>query len=456
MGFPKNFMWGAASAAAQIEGAWNVDGRTPSIWDVAGEGRIKHNDTCHDACNCYYHYKDDVAIMKKMGLKSYRFSVSWSRVVSSEGVVNPKGLQFYSDFVDELRKNGIEPMITLYHWDLPLWVYEKGDWKHESIVEDFKFYAKTLAEALGDRVQWWMTFNEPQVFVNQGYAKGSHAPFETCDEETIAKITRNVLVAHGEAVKIIREYAKLPAKISIAIAAKSYTPVDEKSEKSIEWARYMTMEGVTAVHSNVWWTDPCYLGVIPEPLKGAISEEDIKVIHQPLDYCCFNNYQSYNYTDGKSDYSDDGKKLPKNPNIYPGLPRTTMNWALTPETMYWLCRFFYERYNLPIMISENGMSNIDWVCLDGKVHDAVRCDFITRYLANVKRACDDGIPVLGYQYWSLFDNFEWAMGYDPRFGLLYVDYRDFKRIEKDSAKVYKDIIRTNGKKLPPFEVANKR
>lgn len=456
MSFPKDFLWGTASAAAQVEGAWDVDGRSPSIWDVAPKGKIKHDDDCHTTCDCYHLYKEDVARMKAMGLKSYRFSISWSRVVPAEGQVNPKGLEYYSDLVDELLAAGIEPMVTLYHWDLPVWVYKKGDWKYESIVEDFKDYVKAVIEALSDRVTMWMTFNEPSVFVNQGYCRGSMAPFEQQDAETVAKITRNVLVSHGEAVKVIRKYAKKTPKISIAIAAKSYTPVDESSEKSIEWARYMTFEGSTIVSANVWWADPCYLGVIPEPLKGAISEEDIKIIHQPLDYFCFNNYQSYNYTDGKSDYSDDGTKLPKNPNIYPGLPRTAMGWAITPETLYWLCKFFHDRYNLPIMISENGMASLDVVSLDGKVHDPVRCDFIVRYLANVKKACEDGIPVLGYQYWSLFDNFEWAMGFDPRFGLIYVDYRDFTRIEKDSVAVYAEIIRTNGENLPSVEVANKR
>lgn len=454
MSFDKNFLWGGASAAAQVEGGWNEDGRTPSIWDVAPAGTISHNDTCHFACDCYHRWKEDVALMKQLGFKSYRFSISWSRVIPAEGQVNPDGIKFYSDFVDELLANGIEPMVTLYHWDLPQWASLLGGWLESRISDLYYDYVRVVAEALGDRVKWWMTFNEPQVFVGLGYNSGAHAPFVKGGLYAAKIATKNVLLAHGKACMAIRQFAKLPAKISMASASTLWTPVSETAE-DIEKARYFTFDYFNKVGSLSWWNDPVFLGRIPSLLQDTLTEEDMKIIVQPLDYVALNNYQSRNYADAKADYTDDGSNVPSTA-YYPGLPRTSMNWAITPETLYWLIRFVYERYNKPVLISENGMSAYDFVHLDGKVHDSHRTDFITRYIANVKRAADENIPVLGYQYWSLFDNFEWTKGYDPRFGIIYVDYRDGTRILKDSAFAYAEIIRQNGENLPHWEIANKR
>lgn len=454
MGFPKNFMWGAASAAAQVEGGWNEGGRSPSIWDLAPEDAIAHSDNCHTACDCYHRYKEDVAIMKELGFKSYRFSISWSRVIAEPGKVNAEGVKFYSDFVDELLRAGIEPMVTLYHWDLPQWAHKMGGWCSEVMPDYFAEYTTAVAEAIGDRVQWWMTFNEPQVFVNLGYARGTHAPFIKGDDTIVKVVSKNILLAHGKACMALRKTAKKPAKISFASAATPWTPMTD-SQEDIEKAYIGTFETLHKVSSLSYWCDPVYLGKIPKMLADILTEEDMKIIFQPTDYVAVNNYQSRNFNDGKADYTDDGKGV-RNPRQYPGIPKTTMNWCITPESLYWLCRFLHERYDKPVLISENGMSAFDFVHLDGKVHDSHRTDFITRYLANVKRACDEGIPVLGYQYWSLFDNFEWAMGYDPRFGLIYVDYRDGTRTVKDSAYAYAEIIRTNGEQLPGWEIANKR
>lgn len=453
MSFSKDFLWGAASAAAQVEGGWNEGGRSPSIWDIAPDDKIKHSDNCHTACDTYHRYKEDTAIMKELGFKSYRFSISWSRVIAQPGKVNAEGVKYYSDLVDELLKAGIEPMVTLYHWDLPVWMHMQGGWYNETISDKFAFYTKAVVDALGDRVTWWMTFNEPQVFMNLGYLRGIHAPFMASDIQTVKVAARNVMLAHGKACRVIRESAKKPAKISFANAAGCWAPTEETPEK-IEAARWESFERFSGVSSLSFWGDPLCLGVIPEKLKNVLTEEDMKIIHQPLDYMCINNYQSRNFADAK-DYTSDGKKV-KNPQQYPGMPRTCMDWSLSPEGLYWLTRFYYERYGKPVMVTENGMAENDWVCLDGKVHDPRRTDYITRYLANLKRAADEGIPVLGYQYWTLLDNFEWASGYDPRFGLVYVDFRDGKRIIKDSGYDYAEIIKTNGEKLPSWEIANKR
>ncbi len=438
MSFSKNFYWGSASAAAQVEGAWDEDGRTPSIWDVAPDGKIAHHETPHDADRMYHHYREDIANMKKIGLKAYRFSVSWSRVIPAEGTVNEKGIQFYSDLVDELLKAGIEPFITLFHWDLPLWVYKMGGWRCERTPQLFADYTRLLAERLGDRVSHWMTFNEPSVFIGTGYMRGGHAPFLQLDGNGICLETRGVLLAHGLAVQTLRKYAALPASVGFALTGGADTPW-ELTPEAIETARRYTFEDRPNVKGVIWWADTMVLGKAPAPLSEYLSAEDLAVICQPLDFYGFNIYHSNNF-------SDVGGVV--NPHLYPGLPRTAMGWSITPEVLYWLPKFLYERYGLPLFVTENGMANGDFEMSDGCVHDPQRVEFIRGYLASLKRAVDEGIPVLGYMYWSILDNFEWAAGYDKRFGIIYVDYRTQKRILKDSALFYADVIRTNGENLP--------
>lgn len=436
MGFSKEFIWGAASAAHQIEGAYNEDGKALGIWDVLYKGHVKRDENAHISADHYHHMKEDVALMKEIGLQSYRFSISWPRVISGRGVVNQKGLDFYNELVDELLAAGIEPMVTLYHWNLPMWSYEYGGWKSEEIVEDFAFYTKVIVEALSDRVKYFMTINEPQSFVKAGYVSGHNAPFEQCPElEKV--ISRNVMLAHGKSVQTMRKYAKQPLLIGMALIGTGNTPWDNTPEE-IESAKKATFSMEKESESNIWWADPMVLGVVPEKLKDVISEEDIKVICQPLDYYGFNVYYSKNYA------RPNGRPNPKS---YLGLPRTAMNWPITPEVLYWMPKFFYERYGLPIMIMENGMANMDFVMSDGGVHDPQRIEYIRWHLQNLKKVVDDGVPVIGYQYWSIMDNFEWAEGFDKRFGLIYVDYRTGQRVLKDSAYEYKKIIETNGEVL---------
>jgi beta-glucosidase len=431
--FPKDFLWGAASASAQIEGGWNEGGRTPSIWDIAPAKRIKNRENCHIASDHYRHYKEDVALMKEIGLKSYRFSISWSRVIPSEGVINPEGIAFYSNLVDELKAVGIEPLVTLYHWDLPVWAHKKGGWKSKKIVGYFRDYAKIVVEALSDRVKYWMTMNEPQCFIMNGYMAGAHAPFRR-DYLALSKLTRNCMFAHAEAVKAIRKYAKISPKVGIAMATGSFVPESE-AEENIEEAYWKSFNTGLGLMGNRWWMDPILAGK-PVRCYGIYRsrQKDMQEIHQPLDFVGVNVYQPFNI----AAWGGDSKTRAA------GLPTTSMGWIVDERVLYWTLRFVYERYKLPVMVTENGMADNDFVCLDGKVHDPQRTDFIKRYLRNVKRAVDEGIPVIGYQYWSVMDNFEWAEGYDPRFGLIFVDYRTGKRILKDSAYEYKRIIESNG------------
>ena len=431
--FPKDFLWGAASSAAQIEGAWNEDGRSPSIWDIAPKKKIRNGEDCHIASDHYHHFREDVKMMKELGLKSYRFSISWSRVMPEEGKVNEKGISFYSDLVDELIKADIEPLVTIYHWDMPLWVYEKGGWMSEKIIPLFKEYTKIVVDRLSDRVSWWMTINEPACFIMNGYMQGEHAPFKR-NYLALSKLTRNCMLAHGEALKAIRKYAKKTPKVGIAFSSGAFIPKTEDPDE-IEKARRMSVESDNGLMSNRWWMDPIILG---KPVKAygiyASHEKDMIEICQPLDFMGLNIYTSFNYSSwGK------GSQVPS-----PGIAKNSLGWVIDERVMYWNLRFIYERYGLPIMITENGVSLNDSVSLDDRVHDPQRTDFIYRYLGQLKKAMNEGIPVIGYQHWSIMDNFEWAEGYDPRFGLVYVDFDSGRRIIKDSAWEYKKIIETNG------------
>lgn len=435
-GFPEGFLWGAASAAAQVEGGWNEGGRTPSIWDMAQAKKIKHGEDCHVSCDHYHHWREDVALMKELGLKAYRFSISWSRVIPEEGKVNKEGLQFYSDLVDALIASGIEPMVTIYHWDMPMWVYRKGGWMSEGIVPLFRDYAKVVVDALSDRVKWWMTINEPGCFIMNGYLQGVHAPFKR-RYLALSKLSRNCMLAHAEAVNVIRQYAKTKPMVGVAFSTGAYVPKDE-SEAAIEEARKKSTETSSGLMGNRWWMDPMLLG---RPVRAygiwKSRQKDMEAIHQPLDFIGLNIYTSYNY----ADWARDADKPA------PGLPRNSLGWVNDEKVMYWNVRFIHERYHLPIMITENGLAAHDSVSLDGGVHDPQRIDFIHRYLSQLKRAVDEGIPVLGYLHWSIMDNFEWAEGYDTRFGLIYTDYQTGKRIVKDSARDYRRIIETNGAAL---------
>ena len=447
-GFCKDFLWGAASAAHQIEGAYLEDGKGMGIWDAFEQetGYIIRNENGNVACDHYHRYREDVAIMKELGLKSYRFSVSWPRVMpEGYGTVNEKGLQFYIDLVNELTEAGIEPMVTLFHWNLPTAIYELGGWENPQVVDWFEQYTDVVTTALGKKVKYWMTFNEPQLFIGAGLNAGVFAPFEKKSTEALMRISKNVYLAHGKAVRIIRKNCQ-NSIVGMAPTGEIVIPRDMNAE-SIERARKLSfsMKKESFTSSITWWSDPVFFGKIPEDAQAifgeclpVLTEEEWEIVTEPLDFYGFNIYQGLEDLDSTEEYG---------PYAYPGSPKTSMDWNVTPEVLYWSCRFLYERYGKPIMITENGMSSFDWVSLDGKVHDPNRIDFLHRYLRSIKDAVSEGIPVLGYQYWSIMDNFEWINGYDKRFGLVYVDYRTQKRTIKDSACWYRDVIATNGEIL---------
>ena len=447
--FPSDFVWGAATSSYQIEGAVTEDGKGAHIWDIftREEGRIFENHTGEIACDHYHRFKDDVKLMKEMGIRAYRFSIDWSRVLPNGcGAVNEKGIAFYNALIDELLKNNIEPYVTLYHWELPYELYKKGGWLNPQIVEWFGDYARLVAERFSDRVKNIFTLNEPQCFVGLGFLTGDHAPGVQAPLRDTFEMAHNALKAHGRAVQMLRAYSKQNLCIGYAPTASMCYPATD-SAQDIEAAR-------TALFSlpddkqnwtwNVsWWSDPVFFGQYPEEglvkyekYLPKITNEDMKLISQPIDMYGQNIYNGQCVRMGK-----DGK--PEFLKRYEGFPKTAIDWPVTPECLNWGPRFLYERYQTPIYITENGLSCHDVVSLDGKVHDPNRIDFLARYLGELKKAAT-AADIRGYFHWSLMDNFEWSKGYSERFGLIYVDYRTQQRIMKDSAYWYRDYIKNNG------------
>ena len=435
MSFPKNFIWGAATAAYQIEGAWQADGKGPSVWDDFSHqpGIIYQDQNGNVACDHYNRYEEDFSLMKELGIPNYRLSISWPRVIPQGiGGVNEKGLDFYDRLIDGMLAKGIEPYVTLYHWDLPSALQARGSWENPDSPQWFEEYAALCAKRYGDRVKNFMTFNEPQCFIGMGYKLGEHAPGLKLPEKSIIRMAHNVLIAHGLAVKALREGAP-GAKISYAPTGNGCIPVRETPE-CIEAARkeYFAVRRGDGMFNVAWWSDPVMLGTYPEDGLAlyeqhlpATWQEDLKIIHQPLDYYCQNIYNGRVYD------VVEGKTVRVQPPV--GASKTALDWGIQPKALYWAPRFLYERYNKPIVISENGMANTDGVSLDGKVHDPQRVDYLHRYLREFRRAGEDGVEIAGYFLWSFMDNFEWRHGYNKRLGLVYVDFNTQERIVKDSA-----------------------
>lgn len=453
MGFCKDFAWGTATSSYQIEGGAYENGKGIHIWDVFCKetGRIAGGQTGDIACDHYHRFREDVAIMKDMGLKAYRFSLSWSRILpNGTGKVNEAGIQFYNKLIDELLAAGIEPYITLFHWDYPYELYQKGGWLNAESVEWFGEYAKVVAEHFSDRVTKFFTLNEPQCFIGLSYLDGVHAPGVKAPLKDTFIMAHHVLKAHGMAVRMLRKYAKQEIQIGYAPTGSMSYPASSRPE-DIEAAR-THLFGLQEDDNNwTWnvsfWSDPVILGAYPKEVLERygkylpeITDEDMQLISEPIDFYGQNIYNGNQIRCG----SDGQPELVRR---YDGFPRTAIGWPITPECLYWGPKFLYERYKKTIFITENGLSCHDVISLDGKVHDPNRIDFLNRYLRCLKKAAEDGVDVRGYFQWSLMDNFEWHSGYGERFGLVYVDYITQKRILKDSAYWYRAVVETNGENL---------
>ena len=457
--FPERFIWGAATAAYQIEGAATTDGKGLSIWDEFSRkpNAIWRGHTGDIACDHYARYKDDVALMKQIGLNGYRFSVSWPRVLpEGTGRINKTGLDFYDRLVDELLAANVTPFCTLFHWDFPVALQARGGWQSRDSAAWFGDYAEVFAERVGDRVKHWMTLNEPNIYATLGYQAGIHAPGNQLPIKDVLQIAHHLLLAHGRAVQAIRKHSK-DAQIGFApqtpiaypstsaaadvAAARNFTFGTESYGKLFNQRLGLPLKNTLTI---AWWLDPVFFGKYPA--EGityygddapTVQSGDMDIIAQPIDFCGTNIYFGFETT-----ANSDG--TPSIVPATPATPTTAYDWPVTPEALYWGPRFLYERYKKDIYITENGVALRDWVCLDGKVHDPQRIDFSVRCLRELARACNDHIPVKGYFHWSLLDNFEWADGYKQRFGLVHVNYDTQQRTLKDSAHWYKDLIQNNG------------
>lgn len=457
--FPEDFLFGVATAAYQIEGAAHEDGRTDSIWDAFSRvpGAVVRGENGDVACDHYHRYPDDVRLMAELGVQTYRFSTSWARVKPDNGAVNKKGLSFYSKLVDELLENDIKPWLTLYHWDLPQTLEEKGGWVNRDTAYHFAEYAATVHDVLGDRIGAWTTLNEPWCSAFLGYIGGMHAPGRQDPAAGLAA-AHHLMLGHGLTVRELRRRdgsLDLGLTLNLTVA----DPVDPADERDLDAARRWDGQ------SNRIFLDPIFRGAYPEDvladvaglgLDEVVRPGDLEIISTPIDVLGVNYYHG----DAVAGSPEPGaaasappssrptrSPLPAAENVHVhgrGLPRTAMGWEVQPAGLTRLLRRLHDDYTggsgTGMWVTENGAAYDDVVADDGAIHDVDRVDFLTAHLGAILDAVDAGVDVNGYFYWSLMDNFEWAEGYDKRFGLVRVDYDTQERTPKDSAIEYQRVI----------------
>ena len=447
MDFGKNFYWGTATASYQIEGARREDDRSDSIWDTFShkDGAVVRGENGDTACDHYHRLEEDLDLVKGLGCNAYRFSVSWPRLLpDGTGKVNEKGAGFYSRMVDGLLERGITPFLTLYHWDLPQALQNRGGFMNPEIADWFSEYAEDVKKLFGDRVKHYFTINEPQCVLDCGYRQGIHAPgLQLSVKEQLAAL-HNLLRAHGSAAKVLKTIKD--AEVGYASCGTIFAPVTD-SKEDFDAAFERTFNYYT--HSPLWSTsgyaDPIFFGKypagwyeFPEDVRPEITHEDMKLISVPIDFFALNIYEGRFVRRGQ-----DGsiEELP----FSVGAQKTQRGWEVTPEVLYWAPILLQKKYGKKVYISENGISCPDFVFTDGKVHDAYRKEYIKTYLEALRRAANSKeANVAGYFHWSLMDNFEWQNGYSQRFGLVHVDFETYKRTPKDSYDYYRQIVRSNG------------
>ncbi len=436
MPFPKDFIWGAATASYQIEGGAWEDGRGEANWDrfCRTEGCVFEGHTGDVACDHYHKYKEDVQLMKELGIEYYRYSVAWPRIFpEGGGKLNQAGLDFYRRLNDELLTAGIKPFPTLYHWDLPQVLEERGGWASREIPMLFGEYANTVVSALSDQVENWFTLNEPWCTAFLGYNTGYFAPGRKESPKVIAQVIHHLLLAHGLGVQAVRANGAPGVEVGIVLNTFTFLPAtDSPEDEAAAHARY--------IKDNGWWLDPMYKAVYPEgtwsDLEDArpdIEPGDMEIISSPTDFIGLNIYSAALTRADKTEVPNDEST-----------EVTFMGWPVRPKAIYSAIERLSRIYSpKKVFIAENGAAYDDKIADDGLVHDKERVSFLKRYHAELERAADDGLPIKGYFAWSLLDNFEWAFGYSKRFGIIYTDYdNDCRRIPKDSYYYYKELINT--------------
>ncbi|WP_326549607.1 GH1 family beta-glucosidase [Micromonospora sp. NBC_01813] len=449
--FPDSFIWGAATASYQIEGAAQDDGRGPSIWDTFSRtpGKVHAGHTGDVACDHYHRYPDDVALMAELGLHTYRFSIAWPRIQpDGTGPVNPRGLDFYDRLVDELRGRGIEPIVTLYHWDLPQTLEDRGGWTNRETAEAFAEYARAVHTRLGDRVNTWTTLNEPWCSAYLGYGAGVHAPGRT-DPAAVFQSVHHLLLGHGLANQVLR--AAGVSTLGITVNPVSAFPVDPASEADAKAVHLV--EGL----QNRIFLDPILRGGYPADMLEHVSrftslehirDGDEKIIGEPIDLLGI-NYYAPTYVTASDGAPGGGGAYPGTEDIQfiaPAQPLTDMGWQIQPSGLTALLTKLGRDYpGVPMIITENGAAFPDQLHPDGdRVEDTDRVAYLDGHLRAAHAAIAAGVDLRGYLVWSLLDNFEWAYGYDKRFGIVYVDYLTQRRVPKASARWYQEVIRRNG------------
>ncbi|QBD74509.1 beta-glucosidase [Ktedonosporobacter rubrisoli] len=439
--FPGNFIWGAATAAYQIEGAIDEDGKGKSIWDIFSHtpGKIEHGDTGDIACDHYHRWQEDIALMRQLHLDAYRFSIAWPRILPrGRGAVNQAGLDFYSRLVDGLLEAGITPFVTLYHWDLPQALQDEGDgWQRRGIIEDFVQYTDIVTRRLGDRVKQWTTFNEPCVFTWGGYVFGEDAPGWRKSPRAALTALHHVFLAHGAAAQVIRTNVA-DSQVGIVLDINVAEPASAASEDIAAAYRF---DG----YQNRWFLDALLRGEYPSDMLELFASElpeiragDMQQMCVPLDYLGINTYR-------RSVIAQGNELAPVNyRRVQPPGEYTHIGWEVYPKGIYDILKYVHKGYKpAKLYITENGAAFIDEVSADGRIHDERRVAYLREYLSYVQRAMSEGVPVAGYFVWSLMDNFEWAVGRDKRFGIIYVDYPTQQRIIKDSGYFYAQLIAHN-------------
>ncbi len=431
--FPDGFIWGSATSSYQIEGGALDDGRSPSIWDVfcRQEGRIADGSTGDVACDHYNRSAEDVALIRDLNLAAYRFSIAWPRVIpTGTGATNKAGLDFYDRLVDDLLAAGIRPFPTLYHWDLPQVLEDQGGWTVRSTAEAFAAYAEVVVDRLGDRIDTWTTLNEPFVTANHGYVTGEHAPGRTSMADGMAA-SHHLNLAHGLAGARIRELAP-EARLAIVL---NFTPTEPATDSPADIAEAHHQHNL----ENRWYSDPIGGLGYPEDTsdhygwdRSEVLDGDLELISAPIDLLGVNFYTRQFIS------ADNSFTLPED------TPRNTMGWEIHPPSLGRLLRDLDERYPFPrYLITENGAPMPDDVRVDGRIEDDDRLAYIRDHVAQVHGAIEDGVPIEGYLVWSLFDNFEWAWGYGPRFGIVEVDFETQRRTPKKSAEWFAGVARAN-------------
>jgi len=452
--YPKNFLWGTATSSYQIEGATNKDGRSESIWDRFAKtpGKVLNGDTGDIAADHYHRFKEDVAIMKELGIEGYRFSLAWPRLLpNGNGKIEPQGFDFYNRLIDELLNNGIEPLITAYHWDLPQVLQDNGGWANRSIVDDFENYTHHIATAFGDRVKDWITINEPWCVSWLGYMSGIHAPGIRNFNDAVAAAHHTAL-AHAASTRVIKNLVP-NSKVGITVNMNNVRVPADANEDTLKVMRLMDS------HLNRWWIEALLTGKYPQELieyygdkiDGLIQPGDSELLIAKPDFLGINYYNDAFIGNAKpeDDYISQNSPWPFDIAVNQAAPSdisfTDFGWPITPHGLTdLLVRVHKDWPEFPsLCITENGAAFNDEPDSSGEVNDERRVEYLKSHLQSIEAAIHAGVPLSGYFAWSLLDNFEWAEGYDKRFGLVHVDFESQKRTLKKSAYVFRDHILLN-------------